>query len=171
MERKLNSNATAADVLDGMAAERKRDVMGKVELLDLPGAHQLDFKVQTKNEVIRAKKIETTLVDADHSWLEQQDRKLSVAKYGGPRCDCYEKDRHNLIEAKASARQENVRMAVGQLLDYAFRGRKMLKDSHMAALLPKRPDQEIEDWLRSLGINLIWRDGKSFYDNANGRFI
>jgi hypothetical protein len=32
-------------------------------------------------------------------------------------------NRKNLIEAKASDNRENIRMAVGQLLDYAYQGK------------------------------------------------
>jgi hypothetical protein len=38
--------------------------------------------------------------------------------------DIYVPDRHQLIEAKGGVRREHIRMAIGQLADYAFRCRK-----------------------------------------------
>jgi hypothetical protein len=115
-------------------------------------------------------KIEDKLLHEYADWLDKQHRKLSAAKYKLLRCDGYEKKRQNLIEAKSTIRREHIRMAVGQLLDYSFQGRKKFGDSNMAVLLPKKPDSDIEEWLRSLKIAIVWRDGKSFYDNANGQF-
>ena len=107
------------------------------------------------------------------AWLEKQNRKLSAVKYGGIQCDGYEEDRRNLIEAKASAKRENIRMAVGQLLDYAFQGnqgKKPLGEPHKAILLPNKPHPEIINWLQHLHINIIWRAGRTFEDNADGQF-
>ena len=91
-------------------------------------------------------------------------------KFGALQCDGFEKIRGNIIEAKSSASREYIRMAVGQLLDYAFQGRSKLGDTRKAVLLPEKPSKDIEAWLNSLNIGLIWPDGSSFLDNANGRF-
>jgi hypothetical protein len=61
-------------------------------------------------------------------------------------------------------------MAVGQILDYAFQGRKEFGDSHKAILLPERPHPDILSWLESLKIKAIWRERSAFLDNANGQF-
>jgi hypothetical protein len=93
-----------------------------------------------------------------------------VAKYGLLRCDGYEKEYRNLIEAKSSKSREHIRMAVGQLLDYDFQGKKKFDDSKMAILLPERPEPDIEKWLQHLKISIVWRKGNKFLDNANGQF-
>jgi hypothetical protein len=61
-------------------------------------------------------------------------------------------------------------MAVGQLLDYAFLGKEEFGEPNKAILLPKKPDSDLEKWLRHLHISIIWREGESFRDNADGRF-
>lgn len=141
-----------------------------IDMIDQPGSLQLDYKVQTKEQIIRAKKIEFGLLKGYQRWLKQQDRKLSFAAYGKLRCDGYEESPKNLIEAKASISREHIRMAVGQLLDYAFQGEEKLGKPHKAILLPARLDPSIEKWLRHLDISIIWREGESFFDNANGQF-
>ncbi|MGB7581710.1 MAG: hypothetical protein WBL85_04595, partial [Sedimentisphaerales bacterium] len=140
------------------------------DLVDLPENHQLDYKVQTKSRITRAKKVEAKLIDSYRDWIKKQDRILLAAKYGTLRCDGYEKERRNLIEAKSSARREHIRMAVGQLLDYAFQGKEKFGEPHKAILLPKKPNPNIEKWLLSLKISIIWCDRGSFLDNANGWF-
>jgi hypothetical protein len=135
-----------------------------------PENHQLDFNVQTRARVIKAKKIEAGLLADYRRWLEQQDRVLSAIKYRALQCDAYEQDRQNLIEAKGSASREHIRMAVGQLLDYAFQGCKKFGEPHKAILLPSEPRSDIVDWLDSLKIKVIWREKKLFLDNANGLF-
>ncbi len=135
-----------------------------------PGNHQLDYKVRTKSQVINAKKIEAELLQRYRVWLKRQDRKLQTAKYKKLQCDGFEEERRNLIEAKSSTRREHIRMAVGQLLDYAFQGRKKFSDPHIASLGPEKPDPNVVEWLKSLEISLIWREKGSFLDDANGQF-
>jgi len=86
-------------------------------------------------------------------------------------CDAYEERRNNLIEAKSSIKREHIRMAVGQLLDYAHLGEAVMGRPNLAILLPQRPQSEIESWLKDkLNISVIWREGNVFSDNAQGRF-
>jgi hypothetical protein len=61
-------------------------------------------------------------------------------------------------------------MAAGQLLDYAFVGRKELGIPNMAILLPNRPDEGGLGWLKEIGVHLIWREGRTFRDNCKGQF-
>ena len=139
-------------------------------IVSSPQNHQLDYQVQTKTKVIRAEKVEAVLLGDYRRWLAQQGRKLSAVKYRTLQCDAYEADRRNLIEAKSSARREHIRMAVGQLLDYAFQGNKKFRHPHKAILLPSKPASDIVDWLDSLKIKIVWRKKKTFFDNANGQF-
>jgi hypothetical protein len=139
-------------------------------IVSSPENHQLDYKVQTKAKIIKAKKIEAGLLQGYRRWLEQQNRKLSAMKYRRLRCDAFEEDRRNLIEAKSSVSREHIRMAVGQILDYAFQGNKKFGNPHKAILLPSKPRSDIVDWLDSLKISIIWREKRAFLDNANGQF-
>jgi hypothetical protein len=149
---------------------RQNAISPSPQIVSSPENHQLDFNVQTRARVIKAKKIEAGLLADYRRWLEQQDRVLSAIKYRALQCDAYEQDRQNLIEAKGSASREHIRMAVGQLLDYAFQGCKKFGEPHKAILLPSEPRSDIVDWLDSLKIKVIWREKKLFLDNANGLF-
>lgn len=132
---------------------------------------QLEYKVQRHEGAAKAKRKEAMLVIAYQNWLSRQSRVLDSARNGRLSCDGYEKNRNNLIEAKQSAKREFIRMAAGQLLDYAYVGRKVFRKPNMAILLPNRPDHGNLGWLKEIGIHLIWREGRAFRDNHNGQFI
>ena len=132
-----------------------------------------EYQVRGQSEVVTATREEAKLINEYINWLERQGRKLHIAGYGALRCDAFEEERNNLIEAKRSSKRENIRMAVGQLLDYAFQGRNQFTDSHLAILLPNKP-VEVETqfgWLKERGIHLIWKDKDVFLDNCDGQFI
>lgn len=105
------------------------------------------------------------------AWLARGDRTSVAYDCGGLLCDGSEKARRNLIEAKSSISREHIRMAVGQLLDYAHRMRRKFDRLHHAILLPERPHRDILQWLESINIWVIWQTKKGQYlDNAKGRF-
>ncbi len=81
--------------------------------------------------------------------------------------DVYEETRQNLIEAKGTGSREPVRMAIGQFADY---GRFTPPDAARAVLLPERPRDDLEALLTSQRISCVWQSGKTFADNAEGRF-
>ena len=129
------------------------------------------YKVVKTKQVTEARRREAELLDDYERWLKKKGHHLSVLKFGRVECDAWEQKRQNLIEAKGSTRREDVRMAVGQLFDYAFQMREKLQKPQMAILLPKKPALKSVEWLEQLGIKIIWRSGKSFVDNAGGQFI
>jgi len=136
----------------------------------LPKSNTYDYTVKTEEQVKKASKRERQLLDNYERWMHQQGHHLSVLLYGQLQCDAWEEDRLNLIEAKGSTNREDVRMAVGQLLDYSFQMKEQYTEPNMAILLPKKPSPERIDWLDPLGIKVIWRSGRSFADNADGQF-
>jgi hypothetical protein len=132
-----------------------------------------EFQVRTRSRVAVARKKEEELVRRYHKWLEARDRKLHIAIYHRLRCDAYEERgnlRGNLIEAKASTKRECIRMAVGQLFEYAYLGRKRLGRPNMAILLPEKPEPKTVEWLSELRVSTVWKDKDKFCDNANGLF-
>ena len=132
---------------------------------------QFDFS-QRSAEVVRiARKLEAALVRDYKKWLVDKGHVVEQLVYGRLLCDAHEKDRNNLIEAKSSNRREYIRMAVGQLLDYAFLGRKTFDNPHKAILLPRKPEADLLQWLDGLKIKVIWKQRKRFVDNAQGRFV
>jgi hypothetical protein len=142
----------------------------EAQIVDSPLHHQLDYIVRSKKLMRHARKNEERLLIAYRNWLDRQGRKLRTARYGKLQCDAFEERRRNLIEAKSSASREHIRMAVGQLLDYAFQIRKKFPDVNMAVLLPRMPDWRAVDWLPKLKIAVIWRENGAFLDSAKGKF-
>jgi len=135
-----------------------------------PQNRQLDYVRQTPAAIKIAKAAESQLLYEYGLWLKRQDRTLSSAIYGRLRCDAYEKVTCNLIEAKSATTREHIRMAVGQLRDYAFQGRQEFPNPNKAILLPHKPGPDILEWLAAEQIAVIWRKGKDFFDTAGGRF-
>lgn len=116
------------------------------------------WAVKTSREQRQAQAREADLVRAyvDHvttSGLSKDIAGWRYAKTGGLIADLYDFTRDILIEAKASATREDVRMAVGQLLDYR---RHQPVPNRVAVLLPNRPSAPIIDYLADLKIDLIY---------------
>jgi hypothetical protein len=164
MERELAGKAGA-----NMRRLRKPEMMD-AQLANLPHPQELEYEVRTRRKTVLAKKREDELVSSYRVWLEDQQRELSTMIFKNLRCDAYEEERNNLIEAKCSTKREYIRMAVGQLLDYAYLGRKRFGKPNMAILLPKKPDPKSVQWLSELKIKIIWKEKDKFVDNANKRF-
>lgn len=143
----------------------------KITEVDLPKSTTFGYTVKTKYRISESRKREAKLLKDYKQWLKNRGRSLSALKYNRFQCDGWEKERQNLIEAKASTRREDIRMAVGQLLDYAYQGKEIYQQPHMAILLPSKPNFASIKWLSPLQIGVIWRSGRSFFDNANGQFI
>ncbi|WP_405365735.1 hypothetical protein [Kitasatospora sp. NBC_00039] len=81
------------------------------------------------------------------------------------RTDLYDATAHVLYEAKGSSSREDVRMAIGQLLDY---GRYVKTDAHpreprQVVLLPAAPDPDIRNLLERHQIGLV-------HQLSDGRF-
>jgi hypothetical protein len=179
MERHLRSQALQTGAKPRQIAKEQRSSRSKsgrrashqtITILAPSRNNQLDYVVRTKNKIATAMKREARLLEQYRDWLARQSRKLPSVRYGALQCDGYEKVRGNLIEAKSSASREHIRMAVGQLLDYAFQGRTKLGDPSKAVLLPRKPASDIMRWLDSIGIKVIWPKRGAFLDNADGQF-
>jgi hypothetical protein len=138
---------------------------------DEPGTKTYDYEVRTKGQTAEARRTEAELLDSYEQWLKTQARKLSKLQIGRKECDAWEAERRNLIEAKGTISRQDIRMAVGQLLDYAYQMRKDLGDPNKAVLLPEKPDQSDVGWLESVGIHVIWRSDRKFQDDAGGQFV
>jgi hypothetical protein len=163
-----NRKSNSAKTLPAKAEEYS---LGDTQLVDSPRHHQLDYLVRSKKRVTNAKKNEARLLIAYQRWLNRQGRKMAATKHGKLQCDGFEKERRNLIEAKSSISREHIRMAVGQLLDYAFQIEKKFGKLNLAILLPRTPDPKSVNWLPQRNISLIWREKTAFRDNANSQFI
>jgi hypothetical protein len=170
LDRQISNSSEPPRHHANPAATRRESRASVTKIVSSPQNHQLDYRIQTRTQVIRAKKNEAVLLAGYREWLARQGYKLKAIAYRAIQCDAYEKKRNNLIEAKSSIHREHIRMAVGQLLDYAYQGRETFSNPHKAILLPAKPQPEIVAWLDSLDIKIIWRERGSFLDNANGQF-
>jgi hypothetical protein len=136
-----------------------------------PQHREMEFEVKSAAQLRLAIKKEEKLVRAYEAYLKKSNRILSANWYGRLQCDGYEETRKNLVEAKSSVKREHIRMAVGQLLDYAHLGKDGIGKVHMAILLPGKPDKDIGLWLKnSLKISIIWKTSRGFEDNAGKQF-
>lgn len=77
--------------------------------------------------------------------------------------DLIDRSTNTLFEAKGTVERGSIRMAVGQLLDYS---RFLEPAPRLAVLLPSLPREDLREFLESAGVDLIWREGKSFLDSA-----
>jgi hypothetical protein len=74
--------------------------------------------------------------------------------------DVYDPSRRLLIEAKASATRNDVRTALGQILDYS----RSVDHAHKAVLLPSQPPRDLRELLLMYGVGVIWPE-------TGGRFV
>ena len=66
-----------------------------------------------------------------------------------------------LIEAKASSKRSDIRMAIGQLHDY--KRHHIPKPEKLAILLPSQPREDLVDLIFSQNIEIIYEKDKNFY--------
>ncbi|ORA16493.1 hypothetical protein BST16_06645 [Mycobacterium asiaticum DSM 44297] len=75
------------------------------------------------------------------------------------RVDLYDRTTDELIEVKASVDRNTIRLALGQILDYAH----IVKPKFRTILVPSEPAQGLLEMLRANNIQVLWQD-------ADGRF-
>ncbi|WP_371579987.1 hypothetical protein [Streptomyces sp. NBC_01314] len=80
--------------------------------------------------------------------------------------DLYDATEHVLYEAKGSSAREEVRMALGQILDYSryVRTKDHPEPPKRVILLPAAPDLDMFDLCKSHGVEIVYR-------TENGSFI
>ncbi len=106
---------------------------------------------------------EAELVRVYAEWLaargeEAVRHRLPLPSGGHLYTDVFNKNRGELLEAKASAARVYVRTGLGQLLDYS----RFLDHDSRALLLPSRPPEDLVELLHACGVGLVWRNGVSF---------
>lgn len=108
----------------------------------------------------RAMKEKSISIRARHFALDGRERL---------RCDAYDETRNNLIEAKSNVLRGSIRMAIGELADYA---RFLVALApRLAVLLPERPSADLEKLLSNQKIAIVWKSGSgNFEDNSGGQF-
>ncbi|MGW7612296.1 restriction endonuclease [Streptomyces sp. NPDC054766] len=72
--------------------------------------------------------------------------------------DLYVPDLDLLIEAKGSVTRENLRMALGQLIDY----NRFVRAEYQAVLLPSKPREDLVELAKTAGQAIIWPEGNGY---------
>jgi hypothetical protein len=131
-------------------------------------ANNVEGYVQQREagEPTEALRHEALLVQRFVDWLEN-DRGETAERHGIPTAagrtmftDVYVRESKELIEAKASSSREHIRMALGQVLDYA----RYVDHSRLAVLVPTRPPQELVSLLIAHGIGCIWETALGHFE-------
>jgi hypothetical protein len=154
-------------------AELSAKNKGRAEIV-LPDTNDEPYFVETFAQSRIARRREAELVKDLLSWLNKGPGKIegalrypipfSADKRGGqPCCDLFDPGKNLLIEAKSSVDRHHIRMAIGQLADYAHLHRENGNpDPKKAVLLPCKPDTDLSTLLRSVGIKIIWKNGNGY---------
>ena len=122
------------------------------------------FVIEGSREPREAERREQRLVRQYLDYLEQQGHKvcrLQLRPRGEPTplfCDLFDKTTQTMVEAKGSVARPAIRMAVGQLADYA----RLKPRARKAILLPQRPRRDLLDLADKQGIDVIWPEADGF---------
>jgi hypothetical protein len=117
--------------------------------------------IEGDREPYTAERREQKLVRDFLASLENQGHEVCRLQIRPPQeptpifCDLYDKTTNTLYEAKGTVVRHAIRMAIGQLADYA----RLLDPSPGKALLvPQQPRPDLCDLLAHEGIEVVWRD-------------
>lgn len=126
--------------------------------------HLTERMVITPNAKPRtAERKEQKLVEELAAWLEAKAHdvcRLELHASGEPapiRCDLFDKTERAIVEAKSAITRPAIRMAIGQLIDYARLMKKPPKKRMI--LVPEEPRRDLVALAKSQKIDVIWPDG------------
>ncbi|GGI68948.1 hypothetical protein GCM10011581_02440 [Saccharopolyspora subtropica] len=112
-----------------------------------------------------ADRLEAALVERYVYWLHERGREARGREIRFPGrstrlyVDLVDEGLGELVEAKAAASRNHVRLALGQLLDYS----RHVKHKQLAVLVPTRPEDDLLDLLAEHGVTCI-------FENPQGQF-
>lgn len=116
-----------------------------------------------------AERTEHTLQKDFGNWLREAGHHVTSVTIEGQHPDLVDRTDGLVIEAKASASRAAVRLAIGQVLDYADAFRRAGDPLEPAILLPARPDPARVDLATRLGIIVFYRSGEGFDSERSDR--
>lgn len=133
--------------------------------------HDTYSSMQSKKRT-KATRRESRLVHDYCDFLGANGHPASRMKIGTPGAnpmynDIWVEDRRHLIEAKGETTRQNLRMAIGQLIDY---GRFVADVRATAVLLPKEPPEDLKKFVKAAKSSCIWASDTGFEDDAGGVF-
>lgn len=147
-----SENSTDVSVLESPIGDEVEEVL----LEHLPGTSLRTYP-------------EARLLKDYERWLGRALTRHTIGLPSGERLvtDAYDRKTGTLIEAKASASREAVRMALGQLLDY--QRHLPTPPKRLAVLLPEKPAGDLLALLASEQVTVIAGVGRSFTELAPRR--
>jgi hypothetical protein len=141
------------------------DDLPPVAETDLEALKQPEFQRLSEARLVVVRRLENVLVHEFRDWL-QASHQISATALDIPyapearslRADLWLASSRVLIEAKASGSREAIRMAIGQLLDYA---RYLAPRPRLCVLTPIRPADDMLTLLAATGMTAAWRQDQS----------
>ena len=120
--------------------------------------------VDPNRDSYEAERREGKLVQQFSDYLRSKGHKVSrhrILPIGENRpllTDLYVADLGLLVEAKGSVTRENVRMAIGQLVDY----NRFVNAKYRAILVPSKPREDLVQLVHSSQASFIWPQGNGY---------
>ena len=125
-----------------------------------------NFAYLTQRELRRGRRIESALVADFCRLLKAEQRRHSALEAetddGLLRCDLVDETQRIRFEAKATTHRMQIRLAVGQLLDYSYFLLGPRRRFGLAILVPERPPEQVVAWLRTIGVGVAYRNKETF---------
>ena len=132
-------------------------------------AHEAEtFQTNPRREPTVAERREADLVRRYTAWLEAAGSTVTRKEITLPDlghalyADLFDHHRFELVEAKSSASRHHVRLALGQLLDYA----RYVAHESRAVLLPSDPGPDLRQLLHSVNITCVYEVSLGVFERA-----
>ncbi|MGI9586218.1 MAG: hypothetical protein ACR2N7_11580, partial [Acidimicrobiia bacterium] len=140
------------------------------ELIPVEQVLVSSFTQEGSGEITVAQRREGALVDSFKSHLEREDHETARHRITIPESshplytDIVDTTANTLYEAKSSASRHNIRLAIGQLLDY----RRWIepRPDYLAVLVPTKPAPDMLTLLNELGIRCTWQDSPGVFNSG-----
>jgi hypothetical protein len=120
--------------------------------------------VTPDREPYELERAESALVQRYRRYLEGQGHRVSRLRVVPPLeaaplySDLWDETSEELVEAKANVTRDQIRHAVGQLLDYG----RFIEAKSRAVLVPSRPRPDLISYLETLDIKVIYPEQKEW---------
>jgi hypothetical protein len=158
--------------VNGLAAEPvAAEPMPTPGVVDLPVEANLaeTYAATANGEPAERRRAEGGLVNRYAAWLQQQGHDVCRKQVVPPGelqplyNDLFNITANELVEAKGSIVREAVRMAVGQVLDYA----RHVPHASRGVLLPSRPREDLVALVLSADMSCIWESDSGTFDRID----
>lgn len=147
------------------AQSPKLALQNGAEVIDSEASRSIRFNRAAQKESVSTRR-ERLLEDMFHRYLYDAGGRPSririrIAGQASPLyTDTWDSVARELYEAKGSVSRNDIRLAVGQLLDY--RRHINPPPARCTVLLPSNPGADLTDLIHSSGLDLVYQEGNSF---------